>query len=99
MKYKMTARVCNPETPAGMFSDAMIKMTVDFSYDPDDYGNGHHVRIECEGLYIEYYDLRYDETFDPAFKEAWLANWAYRYWSGSKGAWDVKKLEIEKVGA
>lgn len=97
MKYLMTVTIANPDTPAGMSSDLVYKLICTFAHDPNQYGNGHYLRITQRGVdrYENTYDLRYNEDFDPDDKPAFLEKWARNYWSGKNGAYYVKALRIE----
>lgn len=97
MKYKMNVKITDPETPKGMTSELFFDLTCTFSYDEEQYGNGHYVAIEGKEFYRQIVDLRYDVSFDRNKKEEWLENWARNYWSGSNGAWVIKTIEISKI--
>lgn len=97
MNYKMTVRITDPNTKAGMISELMFKLDCSFAYDKDQYGNGHYVGIKGKNFSPLCYDLRYDHSFNRNEKEKWLEEWARNYWSGTDGAWAVKSLDIEKV--
>lgn len=96
MKYKMAVTIYNPKAEAGMNSDLVYIMECEFTYNPDTYGNGYYVLISAD-TFENFYDLRYDDSFHKDKPEVWLANWAYTYWSGKNGAYDVKRLCIEKM--
>lgn len=97
MKYKITAVIRDPKTKQGMSSDIVMKLNVAFAHDPNTYGNGYYVNIEGDRGFENTYDLRYDKSFHKDAKEVWLAGWAYSYWSGKNGAYEVKSLTIEKA--
>lgn len=99
MKYEMKVIIYNPETPKGMSSDLLFKIDCIFAYDPEQYGNGHFVKLVKRGIegFQNVYDLRYDESFNRNNKSAWLEKWAKDYWSGENGAYAVKTLKITKV--
>lgn len=98
MKYTMKVTIYDPEIPQGFSSDLQLVLKVCFTHNPDTYGNGHHVIIRGKMLPFgrEIYDLRYSKTFDRNHKEEWLEDWAYFYWSGKRGAYKLKKIEILK---
>ena len=97
MKYEMKVVIYDPETPKGMTSDLMFNLSCSFTYDPEQYGNGHFVSISGREFCQQVIDLRYDTDFDPDFKIAFLGKWAEDYWSGTNGAYAIKKCEIRKV--
>ena len=98
MKYLMTVTIANPNTPKGMSSDILFKIDCFFSYDPEQYGNGHWLKLKARGPegFENYVDLRYDSGFNPNDKPAFLEKWAHNYWSGKNGAYYVKELRIAK---
>ena len=99
MKYTMTVTIADPETPKGMSSDLLFKIDCTFAYDHEQYGNGHFLKLKKRGIegFENFVDLRYDETFDPNNKPAFLEKWARSYWSGKDGAYYVKAIRIEKA--
>lgn len=97
MNYKMNVMIKDPKTPEGMTSGLCFELTCSFTYDEENYGNGHYVAIEGKEFYRQIIDLRYDLSFDRNNKEKWLENWARNYWSGTNGAWTIENLEIVKV--
>lgn len=94
MNYKMKVRITDPKTPKGMFSELFFDLECKFTYDENQYGNGHYVSIKGKEFYTQIIDLRYDCSFDRNNKEKWLENWARNYWSGENGSWVIKSLEI-----
>jgi len=101
MKYKMTVWLTDPETPDGMNSTHVFKLTADFGKGAGfDYGNGYHVSIHTENR-REFnpllYDLRYDRDFREDEADLWLVRWAKQYWSGKNGAWKLTKYEVEEA--
>lgn len=97
MKYEMKVTIANPDTAEGMMSDLLMKLSCIFSYDPEQYGNGHWLKIKGAEGFENYIDLRYDTDFDRNNKTAYLEKWARNYWSGKNGAYYVKSLEIIKA--
>ena len=94
MTYRMKVVIYNPKTPAGMFSDLFFELHCNFSYDENQYGNGHYVSISAKGFNKIVGDLRYDKSFDRNNKMKWLIDWAFHYWSGENGSYKIKSLEI-----
>lgn len=68
-----------------------------FSYDEEQYGNGHYVSIKAKEFYPQYIDIRYDKSFNISNKSKWLEEWARSYWSGENGAWSIKYIEITPI--
>ena len=97
MNYKMTVRITDPNTKAGMMSELLFNLECSFAYDETQYGNGHYVSIKGKEFYRQVIDLRYDKAFDRNNKEKWLEEWARSYWTGKNGAWAIKSLEITKA--
>lgn len=91
MNYKMEVTIENPEN-----NEEQKTFTLDcrFGYDPKQYGNGHSLYIGGTGRFDTCYDLRYDMSFDRCRKAVWLVDWAYWFWSGKDGAWQVRELKI-----
>lgn len=94
MKCNMKVTITDPATPKGMTSAITFDLDCNFYCDEKDYGNGYYVSIECKGGFKNYYDIRYDRTFDRRNKVEWLERWARNYWSGKDGAWKIKDLQI-----
>lgn len=94
MKYEMAVTIADPNTPKGMTSDIVMKMTCTFGYDPKQYGNGYAVFIDNGDGFGNYIDLRYDTNFNPDKKKEYLEKWARNYWNGKDGAYIVKSLKI-----
>lgn len=94
MKYTMNVVIADPNTPKGMFSDIPMKLSCFFSYDPEQYGNGHMLRIKGAEGFSNVYDLRYDRNFNRNNKAEYLEKWARSYWNGKDGAYYVKSIEI-----
>jgi hypothetical protein len=92
----MEVKITDPNTPEGMISELYFNLECIFSYDENQYGNGHYVVIQGKDFYRQVIDLRYDKSFDRENKEKWLMEWAKNYWSGKDGAWAVKSLMISK---
>ncbi len=97
MNYKMKVIITDPNTPAGMISELHFNLDCRFTYDEEQYGNGHYVCIAGKEFYKQVIDLRYDTDFDRNKKEEWLEQWARNYWTGKNGAWAIKSLEITKA--
>ena len=95
MKYKINMEICNPNNPKSHLWNHFIAT---FSFDPKNYGNGYYVHIASERAESPMiYDLRYDTSFNPCYKEQWLRNWANKTWNGKGTAYKVKFLEIKEI--
>lgn len=97
MKYTMTVKIADPNTPNGMVSGIVLKLTCTFAHDPKQYGNGYALLIDNGEGFGNRIDLRYDTTFNPDKKTEYLEEWARLYWNGENGAYIVKSLEISKA--
>ena len=97
MKYTMNVVIADPETKVGMTSDLFMKLVCFFAYDPEQYGNGHWLKIKGSEGFEGHIDLRYDTDFDRNNKIEYLEKWAKNYWSGKNGAYYVKSIEIIKA--
>ena len=98
MEYKMKVVVMNPNT---VNDDVVFNLYCDFVCIEKDYGNKHYLYIgsdESSSTYFSpiMYDLRYNKEFDKNNKEEWLKAWANTYWSGEKGSYKVKEIDIKK---
>lgn len=96
MKYNLTVIIQDPNTKEGMNSELVYILDVIYSHNPNTYGNGYYVYITDNEGFENCYDLRYSMDFDSDKKEAWIVDWAYKYWSGKNGAYEVKSLTISK---
>ncbi len=98
MNYKMTVTIAKPDAQKGAHSDLTMTLKCSFQIDSrTPYGNKTYLLIADEERNFEqHYDLRYDTSFKPDKKEAWLEDWARNYWSGKNGAYAVKTLQIVK---
>lgn len=94
MKYTMTVLITEPKSKEGMSRGRLYTLDCDFVYDEEQYGNGHYVSIEGKGFSPQYFDIRYDRSFNRSNKSKWLEEWARSYWSGKNGAWIIKKIDI-----
>lgn len=93
MNYKMEISIANPTNTS---ESRVLELECEFGYDPNQYGNGHSVRIRGKGGMEWCYDLRYDTSFCKNEKEAWLINWAKTNWSGENGSWKITELMIKE---
>ena len=91
MEYKMKVVI----TKDG--NEKTYTLDCGFSYDEEQYGNGHCASIEGNDFHLQYLDIRYDRSFNKSNKSKWLEEWARNYWSGQNGAYYVKWIEITKT--
>lgn len=72
-----------------------LKLVARFLKSNSGYGNDTYLSIESsDGKGLDWcYDLRYDD-FDIKQPETFLAKWAYNYWTGENGSYDIKSLKI-----
>lgn len=92
MHYKMYVVISDPNTPKGMYSGIPFYLDIYFSKKLAKYGNVYIADICCNTVY----QLSVEAFFEDSNADKWLEQWAYNYWSGKDGAWQVKKLEITK---
>ena len=95
-KYKLTIVLRNPENG----ETAKQKYTFGVARDPQNYGNGCSMGMMHENGYSDYYDLRYDTDFHYTSQSAimqYIANFAFRNWSGQNGSWEIIDLHIAIV--
>ena len=73
-------------------------VTVEFSYDPDTYGNGYYMGVTGKGepFGCSFYDIRYDKEFSPSNKMEYVLRFFANKYSGKNGSWKLKKLFIEE---
>ena len=99
MTYEMNVVICDPETPKGMTSDLAFTIDCYFAHDSETYGNGYWLSLVKRGRegFENCIDLRYDRSFHPDQKIAYLANWAQNYWSGKDGAYILREFNIRRI--
>ncbi len=75
-----------------------FKVEIEFSYDPDDYGNGYYMDVEGENEPWGFsgYDIRYDTKFNPEKKISYIARFFEETNNGQNGAWILLGIAIEK---
>ncbi len=94
MNYKMKVKIENPKTEKGMCGKLYLELQCSFSYDENQYGNGHYLDIKMPEGYKNSYDIRYDKTFNRKNKISYLTKWAENYWSGENGEYKLKSITI-----
>lgn len=100
VKCKLEVNIINPNIEKSMESNLFHQFDCMFSFDENQYGDGHFLIIETKDDVSEkVYYLRYDKPFARNNTAKWLANWAYDYWNGENGAWKIKSLKITETDA
>lgn len=77
-----------------------IKGTVEFDHDPEQYGNGYGMFIKAptELFGGQGYDIRYDTSFDPENKIAYLVTYFSNRFSGKgKGVWKLIGIRVHEA--
>lgn len=69
-----------------------LQYEIQFSTDPEDYGNGTYLRIGDD----LYYDIRYDMNYNPKREILYLTEWASNRWSGENGSRELITIQINK---
>lgn len=95
VKFRLTVTI---QSISGAPNRRKMVLSAIYSSYNSPYGNGLNLSIIGEEnctLHVVV-DLRY-ETIDTNMLDLNLAEWAYNYWSGLNGSWDVHKLTIERI--
>lgn len=97
VSYTITGKSYDP-ADNGKEMTLTFDVTVEFSYDPDTYGNGYSMGISGKGEPFGFtgYDIRYDRDFDPANKMAYVMQFYATKYSGAYGSWKLKELSIKE---
>ena len=100
MKYLLSITIQNPEDKSEVVERQYLAEF--YKSGASDYGNGYGMSFDTfeNGKTTsewQAYDLRYDIDFDENHPELWLTDFAYHYWSGEQGSYDIIKLSIEKM--
>jgi len=95
IKFRLTVTI---QSISGAPNRRKMVMTAIYSASNSPYGNGLYLLIRGEEncTIDEAIDLRY-EPIDTNMLDLNLATWAYNYWSGLNGSWDIHKLTIERI--
>lgn len=77
-----------------------LKLKVILGKSNSGYGNDTYMLVKNrDGEYFEqYYDIRYDKTFNKNKPELFILNWVYNYWTGEKGSWNISGCSIKVSG-
>ena len=90
-KYKMNITIAHNDIETTLDLDCV------FLCKERDYGNKYHLSITNYLGFNELVDIRYDTTFDINKKEKYLIDWAYNYWTGKNGSWEIKRIKVIKL--
>lgn len=96
MKFNLEITIMDPKS----FNRKKLYLAASFAKMENTYGNGMYLSIKGRGetKFEQLFDVRYIDI-DPNNLEVFIAKWAYSYWSGTNGAWDIVKFSIENVKA
>ena len=92
-QFKVTYHIGNDEGKSMVFNSV-----VEFSHDPDTYGNGWYMGIEGkdESFGFGTYDIRYDTNFRRDQMLLYIAQfYAYRY-TGKNGSYKLMGIKISE---
>lgn len=72
---------------------------IEFSVDPEDYGNGYYmgIRSDNEAFGFSAYDIRYDKDFNPAKKIPYIVNFYADRYDGKDGAWTLIGIRVHEA--
>lgn len=90
-KYNVTVFVND-----GNGTTETLKGTVEFSCDPDQYGNGYSMGIRGLGepFWGQGYDIRYDTEFDPANEIGYIVRFYTNRYTGKNGWWKLIGIRV-----
>lgn len=91
-KYNVIVNVRNEEDGEEMEYEA----TVEFSYTPNDYGNGHYMGLRSFGS-LEAYDIRYDSDFQRDNKPSYITQFFQNRHSGKNHSWKLTGISIKEA--
>ena len=94
MKFNIEVTIMNPKN----FAKKKLYLLAEYAKMENTYGNGLYLSIQGRGetKFDQLFDIRYMDI-DPTILEVVIAKWAYSYWSGQNGAWDIVRFSIENV--
>ena len=91
MKFNVYITIVNENKEPKKLSLAVTFFKSDSGYGNDTYMN---VASTSGREFRQSYDIRYEKDYDKRTPEIYIAKWAYNYWSGEHGSWDIKELKI-----
>lgn len=86
-------------TKEGEGKTEIIKGKIEFSCDPEDYGNGYTMYIEtpAEQFGGQAYDIRYDTTFLETPRIAWIVNYFCNRYDGKDRRWKLIGIRVHEA--
>lgn len=92
--YNLKVSIHHPEKAEMKYTYEYI---VNFFKDEKGYGNKSYMQLaHTDGTPFNYFDLRYNNAYDPNYQISFIALWADTYWSGNDGAWVLDGLVISR---
>ena len=77
--------------------EVVFELEVDFFKSGSPRGNGYYMSISGKNntnFEDRLIDIRYDSSFNENIPELYFMSWAYTYWSGENGSYDIKSLKM-----
>lgn len=77
----------------------IIKATVEFSYNPDTYGNGYCMGVtsKAEPFGVQGYDIRYDKDFHKDAMIPYIVSFYANKYSGKNGSWKLIGIRVHEA--
>lgn len=99
MNYILTVTIKDPNTKPGMYSGLTLELECNFIVNPETYGNKTYLSIHSPKTheFDNHYDIRYDTNYYKEQQIQYLIDWAFNYWSGKNGSWEIQAISVEKI--
>lgn len=89
MNFRITLK-----NPNGDYRTHTERFKASVAKDPNQYGNGCSLEIKSlDSTFNQLFDLRYERDFDPKHLLEYVCRWAFSYWTGENGAWQIIAIE------
>lgn len=77
----------------------ILKGTVEFDHNPDQYGNGYSMGIRGlgEAFGLQGYDIRYDREFNPANMIGYIVRFYTNRYTGKDGWWKLIGIRVHEA--
>ena len=94
MKFNVTVYVNNGEGET-----EILKGSIEFSCDPNQYGNGYSMGITGlgEAFGFQGYDIRYDKDFNKDEPILYIADWYSHVYNGKDGRWKLIGIRVHEA--
>lgn len=99
-KYQVHYRASGNAWGTGEKATVEHDAVVEFSHDPQDYGNGYYMGIEGKGEAFGFscIDVRYDTDFHPQKKVQYITDYfTKRYAGGWDGSWNLDSITVTRI--